>query len=455
MEARISSITGEGTDLTHADDPLMEEALLGDLVLKLHETLTAGAEDEMLALLQDYVAAKDHDIRKISALGYKGFMKSAQGIEDLRSNARRHKQDIELFNDRLQATGRKIVEATRQRNLRQKISDAAKHAADIAVQVQQLQRLVTSARQQLDDGHVYLALVAANQAGAFQARLRSILANVGDDHSIGGRNNERSSSPRTPLHLSSRLEGRLAKELAEIYSEAKSVLDKGLAVWAEAVQAITLGFGRNLLLSALSASVGRSIKSASLQDSARLGSMDENEAVGGRAATHSSRIGGTTLGRGTGSAAAATAAVVATEDRLDLTKLKQFFSAYQLLGLDRDACEAYQNIRLPVLRSSCVDFANKSIYRRPVGGVSGSKDIGGKTRHELIRQIPLVCARIAAAFVTDDLVQRQVSQSLLPPSLLAKQWDLSCKTVCKMCRMVRFEFEHLKLMALDLDCFLL
>jgi len=421
----------------------MEEALLSDLVLTLHETLADGSEGEMRAWLQDYVDAKDHDIYKIAALGYKGFMKSTQGIQDLQADARRHKHDIERFNAKLQSTGRKIVEARRQRNVQQKISDAAKRAAGVAVEVQQLQQLVKSSRHQLDAGHIYLALVAAKEAGIVQSHVKKILAESDDNHhgSHRLRHNNNSANKTSSLHLSSRLEGRLTEELAEIFTEAKALLDRGLEVWAEAVHAITLKFGGDLLHSALDATVGRSIKSASLQDSARLGSMDENEgAHRSHTNTNCPDKSGATLGRGVGSAAAATAAVVAVEHRLDLTKLKQFFSSYQLLGLEHVARETYQNIRLPVLRSSCVDFCNNSIKRREEGGAGGHKDINCKSRHELIRQIPLVCTRIAAAFVTDDLVQRQVSPSLLPPSLLAKQWGLSCKTVCKMCEMVRYKF---------------
>ena len=445
MEARISSITGEGTDLAHADDALMEEAMLSDLVLTIHETLAEGSEGEMRAWLQDYVDAKDHDIYKIAALGYKGFMKSTKVIQGLRADARQHKRHIERFNAKLQSTGRKIVKATQQRNLQKKISNAAKRAANVAVEVEHLQQLVTSARQQLDADHIYLALVAAKKATIVKSRLKRILAGSGGNGYSGrrasnqhDRHNNNSSNKTSMLHLSSRLEGRLAKELDEIFTEAKTMLDMGLKVWAEAVHAITLKLGSNLLHSALDASVGRSIKSASLQDNARLGSTDENKSVHSLANTNGTGERRATLGRGIGSAAAATAAVVAVERRLDLTKLKQFFSCYHLLGLDIIAREIYQNIRLPVLRSSCVDFANRSIHtRREQGGTGGNEDTGSKSRHELIRQIPLVCARIAAAFVTNDLVHRQVSPSLLPLSLLAKQWELSCQAVCKMCRMVR------------------
>ena len=94
------------------------------------------------------------------------------------------------------------------------------------------------------------------------------------------------------------------------------------------------------------------------------------------------------IGRGIGSAAAATAAVVATEQRLDLTNLKQFFSAYQLLGMETVAREMYQRIRLPVLRSLCVEFAEQSIHQKVT---PSNVNVGDRTRHDLYTDSTCLC----------------------------------------------------------------
>ena len=444
LELMVASITGEGSSqVDMADDSIMEDQLLEDLILKLNETISAKAESDLISLLNEYIQNKDKEIRRVSAMGYKTFIKSTQEIRQMRSAARQHKIDVENLNASLQSKGRSIIEKLHQRNQQEKLSEASKQAANIAAKAREAHSLVASAKAQLDRGHLYLALVAAKKANDVKLLLERSTPEPALARNIAKRiysNNKHINALEKPFEYANRssfsqgLNQRLADDIEGLFAEAKGHLLRGLSVWSEEVQATMLRFGQDLLHSALEGSVGRSMKAASTQDHGHVGEFSEETLK--TSSSYKQTRPFASLGTEFDSSATVNTSAIATNYRLDLRRLKQFYFGYEVLDQLNVAQEAYQSIRLPVLRSACVDFADQGIPSLNLLRTKTELGISGKSRHELIRQIPLACARVASAFFTEDLVQCHVSKSLMPPALLTKQWVLSCNTICRMCHIV-------------------